>query len=214
MVTARYVPEASGERNRIGVFGSAFNPPQNAHLALTEAAREQFGLDRVVVVPTGDAYHKDTPSDPGSALRLAMAQAAFADLDRVDVSATEVDRIGPSYTYVTLEEIAAQYPESEIHLIMGADAARGFGGWKRPERILELARVAVASRADGDREAVRGVFETLGGGDRVRFVEMPVVDLSSSDVRKRLASGSTVSHMVPAAVLEMIDNKGVYGSDQ
>src|SRR4051794_35947719 len=96
-VTARYVAE-----KQLGVFGSSFNPPHLAHLAVIEAAQRQLSLDRVIVVPTGDAYHKDPETDPGAAVRLRLAEAAFAGLDGVEVSSAEVDREGPSYTSDTL----------------------------------------------------------------------------------------------------------------
>lgn len=208
------MPEDAPGRHRIGVFGSAFNPPQNAHLTLVEAARKQFGLERVVIVPTGDAYHKETGPDPGPELRLAMAEAAFVEFDWVDVSTAEIDRAGPSYTYVTLEQIAARYRESEIYLLIGADAALGFGTWKQPKRILELALVAVAPRPDVTEAQVRSIFDGLGAGDRIEFIDMPAVELSSTRVRELLAAGRNISDMVPAAVLEIIDNGGIYGSDQ
>jgi nicotinate-nucleotide adenylyltransferase len=208
------VPEAGAGRQRIGVFGSAFNPPQNAHLAVVDAARRQLGLDRVFVVPTGDAYHKESESDPGPELRLRLAEAAFGAVEGVSVESAEVDREGPSYTYVTLEEIAAENPDSEIHLLMGADTARGFGGWTRPERILELARVAVAPRRDVAEEEIRADFDRLGAGERLEFIDMPAADLSSSLVRDRIAAGQRVGDMVPAAVLEIIDNEGVYEPEQ
>jgi nicotinate-nucleotide adenylyltransferase len=208
------VPEPKAGLQRIGVFGSAFNPPQIAHLALVNEATGQLGLDRVVVVPTGDAYHKEKGSDPGPELRLAMARVAFADVERVVVSATEVERAGPSYTCVTIEEISDEYPDSEIHLLMGADAALSFGQWMRPEAILKLARVAVAPRADTDEEQVRAAFDRLGAGDRVDLIDMPAVNLSSSAVREFLADGRDVADMVPAAVLEIIDNEGLYGAEQ
>lgn len=208
------MPDTGTAGRRIGVFGSAFNPPQNAHIAVVEAAIRQFGLDRVIVVPTGRAYHKDSESDPGPGTRLAMARAAFGGMKGVAVSPVEVERKGPSYTYVTLEEIASENSDSEIHLLMGADMARGFGGWKQPERILELARIGVAPRSDVSRDEVVATFEPLGAVDRVSFIDMPTVDLSSSLVRGRIGAGKTVSDVVPAAVAEMIDNEGVYGSEQ
>ena len=208
------MPEGGAAVRRIGVFGSAFNPPQNAHLAVVEAAVGQFGLDRLIAVPTGHAYHKESEADPGPELRLAMARSAFEGIEGVTVSPAEVEREGPSYTYVTLEEIEADNPDSQIHLLMGADTARGFSGWKRPERILELARIGVAPRSDVGREEVLAAFESLGASDRVAFIEMPMVDLSSSLVRGRIRSGETVRDMVPAAVAQMIDNEGVYGSEQ
>ncbi len=208
------MPETGTAVRRIGVFGSAFNPPQNAHLAVVEAAVGQFGLDRLIAVPTGHAYHKESEADPGPEVRMAMARAAFEGIEKVTVSPAEVKREGPSYTYETLEEIASENPDSEIHLLTGADTARDFGGWRQPERILELARIVVAPRSDVSRDEVLAAFESLGALDRVAFIEMPTVDLSSSLVRGRIAAGATVSDMVPAAVAEMIDNEGVYGSEQ
>ncbi len=208
------MPEAAVVRDRIGVFGSAFNPPQNAHLAVVEAARGQLGLDRVLLVPTGQAYHKQTGADPGPATRLALTRAAFAGLGGVEVSTREIEREGPSYTHETLEQIAAENPQSEFHLLMGADTARGFGGWKRPERILELARVAVAPRPDVTGGEVRAVFDRLGAEDRLEIIGMPEVDLSSSLVRETVAAGRSAEGMVPAAVLEIIDNEGLYESEQ
>lgn len=174
----------------------------------------QLGLEHLIAVPTGHPYHKRSEVDPGSSLRFRMARAAFEGVAGVSVSPLEVERDGPSYTYVTLEEIEAQNPASEIHLLMGADTARDFDGWKRPERVLDLARVAVAPRADVGRDEVLAVFAGLGAGDRVRFIDMQPVDLSSSSVRERVRAGQTVADMVPAAVARIIDNEGVYGSEQ
>jgi nicotinate-nucleotide adenylyltransferase len=208
------VPETASGFKRIGVFGSAFNPPQNAHLAVVEAATRQFGLDRVIVVPTGDPYHKQSDSDPGPDVRLRMARAAFEGLAGVEVSPAEVDRAGPSYTYVTLEGIEAENPESEIHLLIGADAALGFGGWERPERVLDLASVAVAPRSDIEPAAVEAAFEPFGDRGGVDLIDMAPVDLSSSRVREVAARGGYVRSIVPAAVAEIIENEGVYGSEQ
>jgi len=212
-VTARYVADPPGTREQLGVLGSSFNPPHLAHLAVIEAATRQLGLDRVIVVPTGDAYHKDSGEDPGAAVRLRLAEAAFGGLGGVEVSSTELTREGPSYTCDTLEEIADRYPDNEIHLLMGADAARDFAGWHRPQRILELARVSVAPRVDVPREDVESAFSEMGARDRVEFLEMPEVDISSSLIRQRIAAGEPYRHLVPASVAQMIENEDTYGND-
>jgi nicotinate-nucleotide adenylyltransferase len=210
--TARYVAEGGSTRHRIGVFGSAFNPPQLAHLKLVEDARRQLGLDLVLIVPTGDAYHKDQESDPGPEVRFRLAEAAFADADGVTVCRLEVDREGPSYTYATLEQIADENPESEIYLLMGADTAGGFAGWRRPGRVLELARIAVAPRPGTDEAEVKAAFDSLGA-DRLEFLSGRPVEASSSEVRRRIAAGTPFEGLVPRAVAEMINNEGVYGSE-
>ncbi len=192
------------------MFGSAFNPPQFAHLRLVEEARRQLGLDLVVIVPTGDAFHKEPEFDPGPEIRFRLAEAAFAGIEGVTVSRHEVERPGPSYTYATLEQIAEENPDSEIHLLMGADAARDFGGWQRPGRILELARVAVVPRPGVGEEEVVAAFENLGRSDRLELLSVPTVGLSSSEVRQRIASGAPIEDFVPQGVVEIINNEGVY----
>lgn len=198
---------------QLGVFGSSFNPPHLAHLAIVEAAKRQFGLDRLIVVPTGDAYHKESEEDPGATARLRLAEAAFAGLGEVEVSPAEVDREGPSYTCDTLEGIADQHPDNEIHLLMGADAAKGIRGWHRPQRVLELARVAVAPRAGVTREDVEAAFAGLGAGDRVEFLEMPEIAISSKQIRRQIAEGEPVAHLLPAEVAQMIENEDTYGNE-
>jgi len=198
---------------QLGVFGSSFNPPHLAHLAVVEAAIRQLGLVRVIVVPTGYAYHKDSGGDPGAAVRLRLAEVAFAGLDGVEVSSVEVDREGPSYTCDTLEEIADLNPDNEIHLLMGADAAKAISGWHRPQRILELATVAVAPRVGVSREEVESVFAKLDAGERVEFLEMPEVTISSSQIRRRIAGGEPVGHLLSADVAQMIENEDTYGND-
>lgn len=213
MVTARYVSDASGIKEQLGVFGSSFNPPHLAHLEIIETARRQLGLDRVLVVPTGDAYHKDSGSEPGKAVRMRLAEAAFGGLEGVEISSAEMEREGPSYTCDTLEEIADREPDTEIHLLMGADAAKDFSRWHRPQRILELSRVAVAPRAGVSREDVKSAFAEAGAGGRVEFLEMPEVDISSSQIRQLIAEGEPVGRLVPADVAQMIENEDTYGNE-
>jgi nicotinate-nucleotide adenylyltransferase len=208
------VPEGTGDRSRIGVFGSAFNPPHTGHLILAGEALWRLGLERLVVVPTGEPWHKRSESDPGPRIRLALATAAFEGIDRVSVSTSEVERDGPSYTYETLEEIVGQNPESEIHLLMGADTATGFGGWRRPERVLELAGVTVVSRAGFSRNEVEAAFLQVESGGGPAFMEMPEIGISSSMVRQRIRSGEPFRHLVPAAVAEMIEDERLYGAEQ
>ncbi|MBK8294725.1 MAG: nicotinate (nicotinamide) nucleotide adenylyltransferase [Solirubrobacterales bacterium] len=212
-MTARYVTDDLGIAGQLGVFGSSFNPPHLAHVAVIDAARDQLGLDRVIVVPTGDAYHKDSAGEPGAAVRLRLAEAAFAALDGVEVSSIEINRDGPSYTCDTLEEIVDLSPDTEIHLIVGADAAKNFAGWHRPQRILELGKVAVAPRSGIAREDVESVFAGLGAGERVEFLEMPEVAISSSQIRQQIAGGEPVGHLLPAKVAQMIENEDRYGTD-
>ena len=153
---------SDGAAGGIGVLGSAFNPPHLGHLALAQEALWQLDLSEVVLMPTGDAPHKRIADDPGREQRLAMTRLAAADDSRFSVSTLEVDRDGPSYTYETLELLADQRADTELVFVMGADAAVGFESWRAPERVVELARIAVARRSGVSDAEVAAVMRSLG----------------------------------------------------
>ncbi len=167
----------------IGVLGSAFNPPHLGHLALAQEALWQLGLDEVVLVPTGEAPHKRIVDDPGRELRLAMTRLAAADDARFSVSTVEVDREGPSYTYETLELLGRERGDTELVFVMGADAAVGLESWRMPERVVELARLAVARRA--------GVSDAeVGRDDAQPRRRGPGDDAGDAAVRRLLFGGA------------------------
>ncbi len=172
----------------------------------------RLGLDRVIAVPTGDPYHKERRPQPDAETRFGLAEAAFGEHRSVTVSRLEIERAGPSWTSETLEAIDTRFPDSQIHFLMGADAALGFGSWHRPERVLELARVGVAPRSEVERSRLVEVFAGLDGADRLDLFEMPRLDISSSLVRQRIEAGEPFRHLVPAAVSRMIDNEDLYAN--
>ena len=194
----------------IGVLGSAFNPPHLGHLALAQEALWQLGLDEVVLMPTGEAPHKRIHDDPGREQRLAMTRLAAADDSRFSVSTLEVDRDGPSYTYETLELLAGEKGDTELVFVMGADAAVGFESWREPERVVELARLAIARRAGVADAEVGAVLRSLGAVGRATMLEMPQFGVSSSAVRERAAGGRPLRYLVPEAVARFIEEKGIY----
>jgi nicotinate-nucleotide adenylyltransferase len=180
---------------RIGVFGGQFDPPHNGHLAVVRAARDQLGLDRVLVVPNPHPPHRPSPQTPAET-RYGLALAAFADEPRVEVSRLELDRQGPSYTADTLEALAG--PGRELYLILGADQLAALGSWHRPQRVRELARIAVAARPGAPH-----------AGDAEELAMEPV-DVSSSELRQRVAGGEDVTGLVPAEVAAAIEREGLY----
>jgi nicotinate-nucleotide adenylyltransferase len=194
----------------IGVLGSAFNPPHLGHLALAQEALWQLGLDEVILVPTGDAPHKRIADDPGRELRMAMTRLAAADDPRFSVSALEVERDGPSYTYETLELLANERGDMGLVFVMGADAALGLESWKNPERVVELARIAVARRAGVSEAEVTAVLRSLDADADATMLEMPQFGVSSSSVRERAAAGRPLRYLVPEPVARFIEEKGIY----
>ena len=194
----------------IGVLGSAFNPPHLGHLALAQEALWQLDLSEVVLMPTGEAPHKRIADDPGREQRLAMTRLAAADDSRFSVSTLEVDRDGPSYTYETLELLADQRADTELVFVMGADAAVGLESWRAPERVVELARVAVARRSGVSDAEVAAVMRSLGAEGRATMLEMPQFGVSSSAVRERAAGGRPLRYLVPESVARFIEEKAIY----
>ncbi|HWA55441.1 MAG TPA: nicotinate-nucleotide adenylyltransferase [Solirubrobacterales bacterium] len=194
----------------IGVLGSAFNPPHLGHLALAQEALWQLGLEEVVLMPTGTAPHKRIADDPGREQRLAMTRLAAADDSRFSVSTLEVEREGPSYTYETLELLAKEKGDKELVFVMGADAAVGLESWREPQRVTELARIAVARRAGISDADVAAAMRSLDAEGRATMLEMPQFGVSSSAVRERAAAGRPLRYLVPEPVARFIEEKGIY----
>jgi nicotinate-nucleotide adenylyltransferase len=196
---------------RLGVLGSAFNPPHLGHLVLAQEARAQRGLDRVLLMPTGVAPHKEIADDPGGDVRAEMARAAARDEEWLEVSDLELRRDGPSYAYETLEALAEEGAD-EIWWLMGADAALALESWERPDRVVELAGLAIAAREGVMRADLDEVLARLGVGEGGAVaIEMPAIGVSSSSIRARLREGRPVRHLVPDPVLETIAERGLYG---
>jgi nicotinate-nucleotide adenylyltransferase len=177
---------------------------------LAGEAAGQLGLDSVVLVPTGVAPHKRIEDDPGAEVRAEMARRAAGDGDGLEVSELELTREGPSYTFETLEELRAERPDAELVLLMGADAALGLESWRRPERIVEAARLGIAERSGIDPAALDDVLARVGAADAAR-IAMPEIGISSSLIRERVRAGRRFAHLVPDGVAELIEGEGLYG---
>ncbi len=196
---------------RLGILGGTFNPPHLGHLVCAQEARVGLGLDRVLLVPAGTPPHKEVALDPGAEHRVALCERAAAGDGTLTVSRVEVDRPGASFTIDTLRALHASEPEHELTFIVGGDMAHSFPAWREPEAVLELASLGVAEREELGRAEIS---ERLGGlrgaAGRVRFFDMPRIDISSSSVRARLAAGRPVRYLVPDAVAEYIAAEGLY----
>jgi nicotinate-nucleotide adenylyltransferase len=200
---------------RIGILGGTFNPPHLGHLIAAQEAHLQLGLDRVILMPAGISPHKQhREQDPGGAHRLAMCRHAIGGDPRFEVSALEIERPGPSYTVDTLEALHTAAPDNELHLIVGGDVAAGLPSWREPERVLSLARLAVAKRRGTARTAVDEALSGLAGGDRAEFFRMPRIGISSTMVRRRVQHGQPISYLVPDAVASYIDEHRLYGGSE
>lgn len=208
-VTSTPVPDP-GRPQRIGMLGGTFDPPHNAHLALAEAARATLDLDRVVFVPAGDPWRKRDRAVTPAAARVEMVRAAIADLPWATVSTVEVDREGPSYTAETLAALVE--PGQEWWFILGADALADMPHWSEPERIIECARLAVARRPDSEGPLLSGEVRRAMPGieGRIDFIVMPQLDISATEIRRRVASGESTDDLLPHAVREVMERLELY----
>ena len=201
---------------KIGILGGTFDPVHLGHLIIAEEAVASLGLDRVIFVPAGDPWMKaGIPISPGPN-RLAMVLAAVAGNPAFHVSPVELDRNGPSYTVDTLEELQEDYgSQTELFFIIGADALKDFGQWRKPERVLELCTLAVVGRPA--QEALDlSVLEAMipGIGNRVEMVYGVAISVSSTDIRERIAEDRSIRHLVPPAVESFIREHGLYKEKQ
>jgi nicotinate-nucleotide adenylyltransferase len=196
---------------RVGIFGGTFNPPHVAHLVCASEAAAQLRLDRVLLTPVSVPPHKQPRKDPGASERLELCRRAAAGDERLDVCDLEVARGGPSYTVDTLRELRELLPGDDLVFILGGDVALGLASWREPEAVLELATLAVAERADAARADIEArLYEAFGDVAAVEFFAMPRIDVSSSEIRTRVAEGRPIRYLVPDAVLERIERSGLY----
>jgi len=196
---------------RIGVLGGTFNPPHLAHLVCASEAASQLHLDRVLLMPVARAPHKQAEHDPGAQQRLELCRLAVAGDERLEVCDLEVRRGGPSYTVDTLRELHARTPEDDLTFIVGGDIALGLPSWHEPDGVLRLATLAVAERAGAGRgdiaERLRARFPDAAPPV---FFDMPRLDISSSQIRRRVAEGRSIRYLVPDPVAEHIVRGRLY----
>jgi nicotinate-nucleotide adenylyltransferase len=197
-------------RRRVGLLGGTFNPPHVGHMICAQEALLQLELDVVRLVPAAVPPHKQAPDDPGIEARVAMCRAAVAGAEGLEVSLVEVQRGGRSYTVDTLRALHEAAPEDQLTFIVGGDMAYSLPSWREPEAILALARLGVAERAEVRRLDIIDRLSALAGADQIAFFDMPRIDISSTLVRRRAAAGRPVRYLVPDAVADLIESRGLY----
>jgi nicotinate-nucleotide adenylyltransferase len=180
-------------------------------LVCAQEALVQLELDRVMFVPVGVAPHRTLDDDPGPEVRLEMVELAIADDEHFTTSRIEMDREGPSYTSDTLELLHKESPDDELFLILGGDQAAALSTWHEPEKVLERATLAVFERMSWGRNAIVIKIGRLAGARDVRYLDMPMIQVSSSAVRRRVREGVPIRYLVPDKVVDYITTNELYG---
>lgn len=197
---------------RLGLYGGAFDPPHLAHFALAQAAVAEYALDELLIVPTGQAWHKSRALS-SAPHRVAMAKLAFADLPQARVDARETLRTGPSYTFDTLQELKAENAQAELFLLMGEDQLAAFTQWHRYQEILQIATLLVALRAD---PALASGQKEHANQAKIAFatIHMPASPISATHIRhmanQLYTHSETLDHLVKPTVARYIADHRLY----
>ena len=200
------------DERRIGVFGGTFDPPHFGHLIMAEEAREQMSLSRVIFVPTGYPWLKSDRSVSPVEHRLAMIRLAIAPNPLFELSTTEAEREGPSYTADTLEILRKQGGlQGRVHLILGVDSLFSLPGWKNPARIVEECEFVILPRLGRGRHEINDLEAKLPGiSDRITWLKVPEIGISSTDIRERVSKGLSIRYLVPEGIETYIKERGLY----
>jgi nicotinate-nucleotide adenylyltransferase len=196
---------------RLGILGGTFDPIHHGHLLAAVEVHHQLGLDRVLFLPAGNPPHK--PGWPITPIhhRLRMVELAIAGRPHLTISQVDAARPGPSYSVDTLELLRTEWgPDPDFFFIMGADSLANILTWYQPQRLLKLCQWVVVGRPRVEIDMPTLEEQLPGLADRVRWVQMPFLEISSSDLRVRLREGRPISYLVPAAVEAYIREQGLY----
>ncbi len=197
---------------QIGVLGGTFNPVHNGHLTLAKSACEEYGLQRVLFLPTGQTYYKEYSGEEMSAHRRQMVTLAIECDARFQISFVEMESDAVSYTYLTLQNLKQTMPDATLYFLLGADSLHDLPNWRCPERICEAAVLLVGEREDlqGDRldRTIADLRERFHGD--IRRLDQPMPDVSSREIRERVKHGEEITGFVPEAVEKYIRENQLY----
>lgn len=201
--------------SRIGLYGGSFDPIHNGHLIIARAIAERLELQRLMFLPSAQPPHKrgELLAEPNH--RAEMVKLAISDEPVFEFSDYDLTRVGPSYTIDTVEHFLRQFgPAAELYWIVGADSLAELTSWHRAGELIEACRIATAARAGWDRSAWEPLRAKLNEDQvaklRGGFLETPVIDISSTEVRERVCSGRSIRFLVPDRTLDYIERYGLY----
>lgn len=197
---------------RIGIMGGTFDPIHNGHLAIARSAAEQLGLHRVLFIPTGNPHFKLDQHVTDAADRARMVELAIEGDPLFELDLREVEREGVTYTADTLEELAKQYPGAELHFFIGTDSAETLPKWRRAETVARLCSPVVMHRPGECTQDVRDALTAAPFDFDAIYLDVPQVNVSSTEIRQRVVDGFDIDGMVPPAVAQYIAEKNLYAS--
>lgn len=195
---------------RIGLLGGTFDPVHNGHVAIAQTVKKQLGLNKIIIIPTGDPPHKQEKDVTDKHHRLTMAKQVFLPLGYYEVSDYEIKKTTPSYSVDMLKHFISLYPYDEIYFIIGADSFRDIPTWWHYRELLTLCQIIVVSRPDTKKTELLSRFAGDELPPRVFYIGDVSYDISSTEIRELISSGGDISHLVPEAVQKYIKENNLY----
>jgi len=200
---------------RVGLFGGTFNPVHVGHLIVARAVLEHLGLERMVLIPSANPPHKSPQAVAGAEDRLAMLRLAIADEPGFDLSACEIERPGPSYTIDTVAAFRREWGDkAELHWLIGSDSLSELASWHRVAELVGMCRIVTAARPGREVPDLSALGGRVGERQIQRLrdgiLPTPRIDISASEIRRRVRQGRSVRWLVPTAVAQYIDRRGLY----
>lgn len=195
----------------IGIYGGTFDPPHIGHLILAAEAQAQLSLARLLWMPVPEPPHKTARPITPLHHRLEMLRRALADAPGFELSTIELQRPGPHYTVETLRELGTQFPAADFVLLIGGDSLRDFPTWHRPLDVLAACRFIGVMRRPSDSVDVNALERILPGlGEKTRFIDAPQLEISSSEIRGRIASRGHYRYYLNPEVYQYIEEHQLY----
>lgn len=197
---------------KLGIFGGTFNPPHVGHLILADTATDALSLDRVFFVPAADPPHKQGLPRAAVEHRVAMLELSIAGNNMFEISRVDVDRPGPHYAYEMVKIFTEQYPDADLHFLMGSDSLRDLLTWSYPDELLKYCKIVVMSRpvVPPDMDILYAELPDLRR--KLISISSPEIEISSTNIVARIKNGQSIRYRLHEAVREYIYEHGLYQS--
>lgn len=192
--------EALPKRKQVGILGGNFNPVHNAHLIIADQVYHQLGLDKIYLMPSYESPHVDEKKTIAADLRLEMLSLAVEDAKHLEIEDLEIKRTGKSFTYDTMKELTDKNPDTDYYFIIGGDMVNYLPKWHRLDELLDLVQLVGVRRPNYPIESEYPII----------WVDVPLMDLSSSYIRKKVQEGCSINYLLPKSVINYIHEKGLY----
>lgn len=207
-----YQSSSEDQKRKVAVYGGTFNPFHMGHLLTAQTAGEYFGLDKVLLMPSGASYMKDQRQILDAETRIRLIELSIENNPMLEVSAIETKRAGHTYTCETMRILKQKYPRTEWSFLMGADSMMALSHWKNPEQIMKCCRILVAYRGMEMPDRLTAEADRLRAcyGGEIAFLPLRQIDISSTEIRERIAAQKSIRYMVSEKAYEYMMTHHLY----